>query len=269
MKRFSHTFLNFDPLATSLLRFPGLLDANLTPVFLQTEPVDLSEMTWAAAKAVSASASSSEIDGPSQDEFERAVQAGFLKGEEVRRWLIALPAKHRTWTENGVPVQPYFEQREFTYIVDLYTALLVEEFPSNPDWQDELEACVAPLALAVLVLVDEALTSVHNKNRDFANIALVTAIAMSARSRQIPKMLSRSPQTLSKFGGLAKNKVNRHMAQFARERYEIRNVEEKFANRKVAAQAIRVEVEAEALRHKMIYSAETFGETLYKWLLAK
>ena len=267
MKSFSHTFVNFDPHASSLLCFAGLLDATLNPVFLQIEPVDLTEMTWAAAKALSASVKSIDIDGPSVDEFEDALNAGFLKGEEFRQWLIDLPREQRIWTRHGAPVAPNFEDADFTYIVDVYTALLVEEFPSNPDWQLELEACIAPLSLAVLVLIDVAMTALINEEKDFARIAIVTAISLSARSKQIPKMLSRSPQTLSKIGGIAKNKKNNDLAGFARELYAVRNVEERFKTPKAAARAIRAEVEAEAKRRELDYSEENFGDTLYKWLL--
>lgn len=266
MNSFSHTFVNFDPLASSLLGFAGLRNAKLNPVFLQIAPVDLTKMTWEAAKALSASAKSFEIDGPSEEEFEDAVKASFHKGEEFRQWLIALPRTQKMWTQNGVHVAPDFEGADFTYVVDVYTALLVEEFPSNPDWQLELEACVAPLSLAVLVLIDVAMSAVGAQQEDLARIATVTAISLSARSKQIPKMLSRSPQTLSKLGGIAKNKKNNYLADFARGLYAVRNVKEEFANPKAAARAIRAEVEAEAKRLELDYSEENFGDTLYKWL---
>lgn len=267
MNTFSHTFVNFDPLASSLSGSASLRDAKLKPVFLEIAPVDLTKMTWEAAKVLSASAKSFEIDGPSEEEFEDTVKAVFLKGEEFRQWLIDLPTTQRIWTQRGVRIAPNFEEADFYNIVDVYTALLVEEFPSNPDWQLELEACVAPLSLAVLVLIDVAMSAVGTQQKDLARIATVTAISLSARSKQIPKMLSRSPQTLSKIGGIAKNKKNNYLADFARERYALRNIDEKFKNPKVAAVAIRAEVEAEAKRLGLDYSEGNFGDTLYKWLL--
>ena len=269
MQHIEHSFENFDPLASSLLTFPGILDAKMAHVFVPSNEVDFDTMVWAASKVLSASAISSEIDGPTMREFDDAVKRASKKAEDFRAWLINLKPEQKIWTQSGTRMHPQFHDADFTWIVDIYSTIVVEEFPSNPDWQLELEACVPPLALAVLVLTDRALSLLAENDRAWARSTLVTADSLSARSRQIPKMLSRSPQTLSTFGGIAKNKVNRQMAQFARERYAIRNVDEKFANRRVAAQAIRADVEAEALRHGKVYSDETFGETLYKWLLAK
>lgn len=269
MKKFGHSFANFDPLASSLLTFPGILDATMAPVFVSSSTVDFDTMVWAASKTLSASAMSSEIDGPTMTQFDDAVTSAFKKAEEFRGWLINLKPQQKIWTENGMRIHPQFEDRDFTSIIDIYSTIFVEEFPSNPDWQLELEACVPPLALAVLVLTDRALTALSENDRAFAQSMLVAANSLSARSRQIPKMLGPSPQTLSKFGGMAKNKVNRHMAEFARERYAARQQREPFSSVKAAAVAIRGEVEAEALRLGKIYSTETFGETLYKWLLAK
>lgn len=268
MKKFTHKFRNFDPLASSFSSVLGLRNSELQLVALPEDLDRFPGMVFDASRVIAQKAVRADVDGMSIKEWHETIAALFEQGQHFRNELME--EQRITWVE--VPsykaITPNFAKHGFVWTVDAFSKTVLDALPANRKHFWVAESCLGPLALSLLIIIDLALSALELRDEGLFRRLCVQADDFASRLKVIPMFAPQAPGDLSKIGADARHAADRQMAVFARALYQKQHLITPFRSLRAAAIALTPAVRLEAERIKKRYSGD-FWKTVYRWLRDK
>ena len=268
MKKFTHKFRNFDPHASSLSPKLGLRDKRLKLVPLPVEFERFSSMVFDASRVIADEAHCADIDGMSIKDWQDTTIAIFDQGHHFRDDLKA--ETRITWVEapSYKSSKPNFAEHDFVWTVDVFSKVVIDALPANRVHFWIAKACLGPLALSLLIIVDMALSAMKISDGDLSNRLYLQADDFASRLKIIPLFAPQLPEDLSMIGANARHAADRYLATFTRTLYKKKNEEAPFKSKRAASIALTPIVLLEAKSIDKKYSGD-FERTVYNWIRDK
>ena len=268
MKKFTHKFRNFDPYAASLSSKLGLRNEQLHFVPLPDELELFPSMAFDAARIIASQGQGADIDGMSIQEWKASLITIFDEGIHFRN---ELEAENRIeWGEEILSKKAgtRFQDNDFVWSVDVFSQIVVDSLPDNRKHYSIAEACLAPLALALLICIDLTLSAIELREEKFQRHFHRLTEKFAWRLKVIPLFGPQSPEDLSRMGANARHATSHFLADYARELYQAEGGKAKFKNLTVAATALTPLLHLKAKNMDKTYSGN-FERTVYNWLRNK
>lgn len=268
MNKFTHEFRNFDPHASSFSPKVGLRDKQLRVVPLPAKFKRFPIMAFEATRIITSAAQGAEIDGISIQEWDETLIIIFDQGIHFRDELGA--ESRIDW---GIDLLSRikgqkFEEYDYLWIVDVFSQVVLDALPENRRHYKVAEACLAPLALALLIAIDLTLSFIEIRDVKLQRHFYLQAEKFAWRLKAIPKFGPQSPEDLSRKGANVRHAASNSLKVYARELYHARGGKEKYKYLNGAATDLTPMVEAKAKSMGKTYSGD-FEKTVYNWLRDK